>query len=87
MHHNLRYQRLNGLGEMLLSVFRRPQADEKGTWMTLKSISSHMKEHFRSSFKEDAGTLEKLGTYMNRPDYRFKSRRLGSGMEYLVVER
>ena len=87
MRHNLRYQRLNGLGEMLLSVFRRPNADEKGTWMTLKNIAGSLKEHFRSALKEDAGTLEKLGAYMNRPDYRFESRRRTAGMEYLVVER
>ena len=36
MHHNLQYQRLNGLGEMLLSLYRRPEGDEEGRWLSLK---------------------------------------------------
>ena len=86
-HHNLRYQRLNGLGEMLLSMFRRPENNEQGEWLSLKTIATRLKQQFRSAFKEDAGTLQRLGTFMSQPDQHFQSRRRATGTEYLVVER
>ena len=84
--HNLVYQQLNGLGEMFLALYRRPNNDEEGQWLSLKAITDRMKQHFGSAFKEDASTLEKLGAFMNRPDQKFQSRRRSSGMTYWVVE-
>ncbi len=86
MEHNRQYQQLNGLGEMLLSLYRKPEGREEGSWMSLKAISARMKEAFRSGYTDDASTLRKLGNFMNRPEYKFNSRRKTSGMEYLVVE-
>ena len=85
MHHNLQYQRLNGLGEMLLSLYRRPEGGEEGQWIPLKNISASLKEAFKSAYKEEPGTLEKIGNFLNRPEYKFESRRPHSGTEYYVV--
>ena len=86
MNHNLQYQRLNGLGEMLLSLYRRPEGDEEGEWLALKDISARLKQAFRSSYKEEPGTFEKIGNFMNRPEYKFQSRHRNTGTEYWVVE-
>ena len=86
MHHNLQYQRLNGLGEMLLSLYRRPEGDEEGRWLSLKDISARLKQTFRSSYKEEPGTFEKIGNFLNRPEYKFQSRRPHTGTEYFVIE-
>ena len=86
MHHNLQYQRLNGLGEMLLSLYRRPEGDEEGRWLSLKDISARLKQAFRSSYKEESGTFEKIGNFLNRPEYKFQSRHRNTGTEYYVIE-
>ena len=91
MHHNLPFQRVNGLGEMLLSLFQKPlypstAAPAQGRWMSLSDISARLKATFRSAYKEESGTLEKLGNFMNRPEYKFESRRKSTGMEYFVAE-
>jgi hypothetical protein len=99
MEHNRQYQRLSGLGEMLLSLYRKPDdglagqpsgsdgAAKEGQWLSLKRIAARMKQAFGSGFKEEPGTLEKLGAFMNRTEYKFDSRRKSSGMEYYVAER
>ena len=99
MEHNRQYQRLSGLGEMLLSLYRKPDdglagqpsgsdgAAKEGQWLSLKCIAARMKQAFGSGFKEEPGTLEKLGAFMNRTEYKFDSRRKSSGMEYYVAER
>ncbi len=98
MRHNLTYQKLNGLGEMLMSVFQKPVSaptDKSssegeacdGKWMSLKDISVRLKQTFKGAYKEDQGTFEKLGHILRRPDYPFESRRKASGQEYWVKER
>ena len=83
--HNRQYQQLNGLGEMFLSLFRRPEPDEQGQWLSLKDISARLKQVYRSGYTESPGTLRRLGAFMNRAEYRFDSRRRNTGMEYYVV--
>lgn len=83
MEHNLQYQQLNGLGEMLLAVIQRPRKGEEGQWVSLKEISALMKSHFRG-YREDEASFKKIGRFMNRPEYRFESRRTSSGMMYRV---
>ena len=85
MDHNRQYQRISGVGEMVLSIFRRPEAGEEGEWLLLKDISARLKQSF-SGYKEDAGMLIRLGNFLNRQEYRFESRRKTRGMEYRVVE-
>ena len=87
MEHNRQFQQLNGLGEMLLSLYRKPEGDEDGAWLPLKVISARMKQAFRSGYTDDPGTIRRLGSFMNRQEYKFESRRRNTGMEYLVVER
>jgi predicted P-loop ATPase len=86
MHHNLQYQRLNGLGEMLLSLYQRPENESEGKWLSLKAISKQLKQAFKGAYKEEAGTFEKIGNFLNRPEYKFRSRRRNSGSEYFVKE-
>ena len=92
MQHNLRYQKVSGLGEMVLSLFERPAAgpDEDpaaGKWLSLKDISARLKAAFRGGYKEDGSTLEKIGSILNRPEYKFVSHRKTAGMTYWVKER
>ena len=91
MQHNLRYQKLNGLGEMLMSLFQKPEGTsettpENGHWLSVKDISVRLKQAFKSGYKEDEGALIKIGNYMSRPEYKFESRRKTTGFEYWVKE-
>ena len=86
MLNNLRFQRLNGLGEMLLSLFQRPESGEEGQWLSLKAISARLTQAYRSAYKEEPGTFEKIGNFLNRPEYKFDSRRRKTGVEYCVRE-
>ena len=92
MEHNLQYQRLNGLGEMLMAVIQKPrvasssdgdQADDEGEWMSLKDLSALLKSHFKG-YKEEPATLQKIGSYLNRPEYKFQSRHATAGHLYWV---
>ena len=83
MEHNLQYQRLNGLGEMLMAVVQKPHDGEDGQWLSLKDLSALLKSHFRG-YKEDAGTFQKIGNYLNRPEYKFQSRHTSTGTLYWV---
>ena len=92
MEHNLQYQRLNGLGEMLMAVVQKPRTaaiaadapnDGEGEWMSLKDLSALLKVHFKG-YKEDESTFRKIGNYLNRPEYKFQSRHTTSGVLYWV---
>lgn len=80
---NFSYQEVSGLGEMLMSVLQRPTDGEEGQWMSLKEISSLLKKSFKG-YKEETGTFRKIGTFLSRPEYRFKSAHKMSGTVYLV---
>ena len=83
MEHNLQYQQLNGLGEMLMSLIQKPRSTEEGRWVSLKELSAMMKSHFKG-YKEEPGTFQKIGNYLNRPEYKFQSKRITSGTLYWV---
>jgi len=87
MEHNLLYQRLNGLGEMLLSVYEKPSSEEQGQWLSLAEISARLKQVFRGAYQVDDGTFEQIGHFLSRPEYRFRKDRNNKGMVYLVKER
>ena len=55
-------------------------------WLSLKDISARLKQTFGSGYKEEPGTLEKIGNFLNRPEYKFESRRRNVGMEYWIEE-
>ena len=83
MEHNLQYQRLNGLGEMLMAVIQRPRSDEEGEWLSINDLSSILKNHFKG-YKEDEGTFRKIGNYLSRPEYKFQSKHTNAGALYWV---
>ncbi len=83
MEHNLTYQRLNGLGEMLMSVIQKPRNGEEGLWVGLNDLSALLKKHFKG-YKEDASTFQKIGNYLNRPEYKFDSKHSMGGTLYRV---
>ena len=83
MEHNLQYQRLNGLGEMLMAVIQKPRYEEEGLWMSLPELSALLKKHFKN-YKEEDGTFVKIGSYLNRPEYKFQSKHTMSGTQYWI---
>ena len=85
MEHNLVFQQLSGLGEMLLSLIQKPRDDE-GEWMTLKELSALLKQHFRG-YKEEPSTFQKIGAILSRPEYKFECQRKTDGMQYKVKRR
>jgi predicted P-loop ATPase len=95
MEHNLQYQRLNGLGEMLMAVIQKPRTmaeanafrdHEEGEWMSLRDISALLKDHFKG-FKEESTTFQKIGNYLSRPEYKFQSKHTTAGTLYWVKPR
>ena len=92
MEHNLQYQRLNGLGEMLMAVVQKPRVaasdvqSEEGQWMSLKDLSALLKNKFKG-YKEDTGSFQKIGNYLNRPEYKFQSKHTTAGNFYWVKVR
>ena len=86
MEHNLQYQRLNGLGEMLMAVVQRPRNDEEGEWLSINDLSSILKNHFKG-YKEDEGTFRKIGNYLSRPEYKFQSKHTNAGALYWVMRK
>lgn len=83
MEHNLNFQQLNGIGEMLLSLISRPRNNDDGQWMSLKNLSALLKSHFKA-YQEAPQNLVKIGTFLNRPEYKFKSKRTANGMAYWI---
>ena len=86
MQHNLEYQRLNGLGEMLLSLIQRPRNDDEGQWMSLKELSALLKSNFKG-YKEDSGSFQKIGFILSQPEYKFHSKHTNGGNLYWVKKR
>jgi len=92
MKHNLRYQRMNGLGEMLLALFEKPEGTSKeqpdnGRWVAVKDISERLKQRFKGAFQPDTGTMVKIGQFLSRPEYKFESERRSYGWVYWVKEK
>ena len=83
MEHNLQYQRLNGLGEMLMAVVQKPRSDEEGEWLSLKDLSALLKSHFKG-YKEETSSFQKIGSYLSRPEYKFQNKRTASDTLYWV---
>ena len=91
MHHNVRYQRASGLGEMILSLFEKPEGNSKdhpenGRWLSVKEISDRLKLAFKGAYQPDEGTLVKIGQFLSRPEYKFESERKTRGWFYWIKE-
>ena len=92
MLHNQQYQKMSGLGEMILSLYERPVGSPKdnpdgGRWLSVKDISARLKDTFRGAYQPDEGTLVKIGQFLSRPEYKFDSERRTTGWHYWVKER
>ena len=92
MQHNLRFQKMSGLGEMLMSLFEKPEGNpkdnpENGQWLSVKEISARLKRSFRGTYQPDEGSLVKIGQFLSRPEYKFEGERKTSGWHYWVKER
>ena len=92
MNHNLRYQKMNGLGEMLLSLYEKPSGTPEdnpggGYWISVKDISARLKDVFKGAYKPDEGSLVKIGQFLSRPEYKFDSERKTRGWCYWVKDR
>jgi hypothetical protein len=92
MQHNLRFQKVNGLGEMLLSLFEKPEGSseanpENGYWISVKDISARLKATFKGAYKPDEGMLVKIGQFLSRPEYKFENDRKSIGWCYWVKDR
>lgn len=83
MHHNLQYQRLNGLDEMLMAVIQKPQKDDEARWITLPELSELLRKTF-GGFKQDVTTLQKIGLFLKRPEHQFENKRTNQGMIYKI---
>ena len=86
MEHNLQYQRMNGLGEMLMSLIQKPRQNEEGQWISLKELSTLLKKHFKG-YKEEPNSFQKIGNYLNRPEYKFQSKHTMNGTLYWIKKR
>ena len=92
MEHNQKFQKVNGLGEMLLSVFERPEGTPKsnpngGQWLSVKDISTRLKAKFKGAYQPDEGSLVRIGQFLSRPEYQFLRERKKYGWVYWVKER
>ena len=83
MEHNLQYQRLNGLGEMLMAIVQKPRSNEEGQWISIPELSALLKSHFKG-YKEDPATFRKIGSFLSRPQYKFQSKHTMNGAQYWV---
>ena len=80
---NMSFQQESGLGEMVLSVVQIPDNDNEGQWMNVRDISALLKSRF-NGYKEEPASIKKIGSFMNRPTYRFKSKHTNTGTAYWV---
>jgi len=83
MNHNLQFQRINGLGEMLMSIIEKPQSGEEGQWMTLQELSALLANNFKG-YREEPNIYEKIGRCLSRPENKFDSRRNKTSTFYHV---
>ena len=92
MQHNLRFQKMSGLSEMIYSLFEKPEGTSKsnpdgGQWLSLKEISARLKKAYRGGYQEDEGSFIKIGQVLSRPEYQFESERKTRGWIYWVKEK
>ena len=73
-------------GEVLRTLYQKPENESEGKWLSLKAISKQLKQAFKGAFDERKYSHEKIGNFLNRPEYKFQSRRPHTGTEYWVVE-
>ena len=62
------------------------KGNKEGQWMSLKELSALIKQHFKG-YKEEPSSFQKIGNYLNRPEYKFQSKHATCGTLYWVKKR
>lgn len=83
---NERFQRVNGLEEMIAETFRAPQPNEEGRWWTVSEVGNTLQQRYRSQDTRNM-TLQSIGYALNASRFGFESKRKAQGMAYWLKER
>ena len=83
---NERFQRVNGLEEMIAETFTQPSGDDAGRWWTVSEISQRLQERYRSQEIRNS-SLATIGRTLSLPRFHFESKRRPQGMVYKLAER
>ena len=86
MDQNQRFQRIDGLEEMLFALFRKPTEKESGRWWLVSDISEQLKRRYRSADLKNV-TLAKIGSTLSGKQFGVMSKHTNRGTAYLLVER
>ena len=86
INENERFQRVNGLEEMIAETFRCPANEEEGRWYTVGEISNVLKNRYRNVDTRNM-TLQSIGQVLNYPRFHFESKRKARGMAYCLALR
>ena len=86
MDQNQRFQRIDGLEEMLFALFRKPTEMESGRWWLVSDISEQLKRRYRSIDVKNV-TLTKIGSTLSGKQFGVMSKHTNKGTAYLLVER
>jgi len=82
---NERFQRVNGLEEMIAETFRAPQSNEEGRWWTVSEVSNALQLRYRSQDTRNM-TLQSIGYALNASRFGFESKRKAQGMVYWLKD-
>ena len=86
MSENQRFQRIDGLEEMLFTLFRKPVEGEHGRWWLVSDIHALLKSRYHSAGVKNV-SLAKIGSTLSSKLFSVTSKHTNRGTAYLLVER
>ena len=86
MSENQRFQHIDGLEEMLFSLFRKPVEGEHGRWWLVSDIHTLLKSRYHSAGVKNV-SLAKIGSTLSSKIFSVTSKHTNRGTAYLLVER
>ena len=86
MSENQRFQRVDGLEEMLFALFRKPVEGEHGRWWLVSDIHTLLKSRYHSAGVKNV-SLAKIGSTLSSKIFNVTSKHTNRGTAYLLVER
>ena len=86
MSENQRFQRIDGLEEMLFALFRKPVEGEHGRWWLVSDIHTLLKSRYHSAGVKNV-SLAKIGSTLSSKLFSVTSKHTNRGTAYLLVER
>jgi len=86
INQNRKFQRIDGLEEMLFALFRKPTDNEMGSWWLVSDIGQRLKNHYRSTDMKNV-SLPKIGSTLSSKLFGITSKHTNRGTAYLLVER